>query len=378
MSQRKIVIDDAVPFAKEMFSHLGTIITLPGRAISHADLVDADALIVRSRTQVNQALLQNTAVKFVGSTVVGLDHVDQDWLKANDIVFYSAQGCNANSVAEFVMTQLFQVAEEAGFNLQDKTLGIIGVGNVGSRLAKKADILGIRTLLNDPPRQHAENLPHFVDLKTAFQADIISFHTPLTQQGAWPTHHLLSKQHLDKINPNIIIINAARGGIIDETAWVNTPTQYNLIDCWEKEPHINEALYKTAHQATPHIAGHSLDAKIAGSLMVYETLCQFWQTPQQNQWQQNLPQTPAIIEVNNPHSEQHQLMQIMTQAHNPQSDDHAIRAPNIAQVIAQFEDYRRHYPQYREWQHHRVAAASPQLHTKLMALGFKILNKLSA
>ena len=371
-NHRKIVIDDAVPYAQAMFSHLGEIITLPGRQISHADLVDADALIVRSRTQVNEALLFNTQVKFVGSTVVGLDHIDQAWLKLNDIFFYSAQGCNANSVAEFVITQLYQLAEQLGFELNTKTLGIIGVGNVGSRLAKKAEILGIRTLLNDPPRQTTENLPDFVDLDTALTADIITFHTPLTFDGEYPSHHLLNAERLKAINPNTIIVNAARGGIIDETAWIQTPTQANLIDCWEQEPNINAQLYKKANQATPHSAGHSLDAKVAGSQMVYQALCDFWQIPAQNEWQALLPKAPKVIEVDAHQSLQHQLKQIFSSAHNPHADDLAIRAENIEAVQSQFEYYRRHYPIYREWQYQTVRGASAKLHSQLIALGFKI------
>lgn len=366
----KIVIDDAVPYAHEIFSHLGKVITLPGRDIRHEHLVDADALIIRSRTQVNQSLLQNTAVRFVGSTVVGLDHVDQAWLQKNNITFYSAQGCNANSVAEFVLTQMFQLAEQQEFNIQEKTLGIIGVGNVGSRLARKAEILGIKTLLNDPPRQAREQTDRFVDLDTALQADIISFHTPLTQEPPYPTYHLLSEARLKKIGSNSIIINAARGGIIDEAAWVNTPTLANLIDCWEDEPNINAALYQKATQATPHIAGHSLDAKIAGSRMVYDALCAYLGCSLSNDWQKNLPSAPPVIVAESHPSTQHILSHIFCASHNPMNDDNAIRSLDIETVHQHFEFYRRHYPEYREWHCQRVKIQDENLAKTLSALGF--------
>jgi len=279
---RTIIIDDAVPYAHEMFGHLGQVILLPGSEINANAVKSADALIVRSRTQVNHALLAESQVRFVGSTVVGLDHIDQAYLASRDITFYSAQGCNANSVAEFIITAIVELAEHFNFQIKDKTLGIIGVGHVGSLVHKKATALGMTCLLNDPPRAlMQETSPHnkqkalaFVDLETCLTADIITVHTPLTKTGQHKTLDLLSAHHLKNIKPSQILINAARGGIINEAAWTSTQTQANIIDCWENEPAISHALYQTAYLATPHIAGHSLEAKVAGSEMVYHALCQ--------------------------------------------------------------------------------------------------------
>lgn len=355
----KIVIDDAVPFAKEIFGHLGEIILMPGKAIDAKSVKDADALVIRSRTQINQALLDNSKVKFVGSTVVGLDHVDQTYLQQADIGFYSAQGCNANSVAEFVINALFEVAQAKSFELKNKTLGIIGVGNVGSRLLNKAQALGMTCLVNDPPKQTLEPTAYnYVDLDTALQADIISVHTPLTFDGEHPTYQLLDAEKLSTLVPQQILVNAARGGIINETAWAQTPTLANIIDCWENEPNIDQALYQTAFFATPHIAGHSFDAKLAGSTMVYQALCRFFEHSEQNHWQNKLPKPPASFAFSatelNEACEQQLMQTLLRHCHSIHDDDHGIRGTTHEETQQKYEFFRRNYPVYREWHCHFI------------------------
>ena len=189
----KLMIDDAVWGFKEIFSDFGEIVTLPGREIDRQSLLDCEILIVRSRTKINKELLEGTKVRFVGSTVAGLDHIDEAYLLENNITFASAQGCNANAVAEYVISALANLANDYSFDLSSKTLGIIGVGNVGSRLDLKAKQLGITTLLNDPPRQEIEGNEGFFDLNTTLNADIVTFHTPLTFTGSFPTNNLLEQ-----------------------------------------------------------------------------------------------------------------------------------------------------------------------------------------
>ena len=273
------MIDDAVWGFKEIFSDFGEIITLPGRQIDRQSLLDCDILIIRSRTKINKELLQGTKVQFVGSTVAGLDHIDEAYLHENNITFASAQGCNANAVAEYVISAISNLAHDYNFDLSSKTLGIIGVGNVGNRLDFKAKKLGITTLLNDPPREKDEGKSGFVDLNKALSADIVSFHTPLTFSGSHPTYNLLGSHNFELITQDSIVINTARGGIIDESLWENTLTKANIIDCWEDEPYINTKLQSSAYWATPHIAGHSIDAKFMGSYMIYKDLCKFTKTP---------------------------------------------------------------------------------------------------
>lgn len=383
MQPINLLIDDAVPYAKELFGHLGRVTLKPGKEIQAQDVKNIDALIIRSRTQIQESLLKDSAVTFVGSTVVGLDHVDQDYLKKRNITFYSAQGCNSNSVAEFVINALFEVAVAKKFSLQDKTLGIIGVGNVGSRLLKKAQALGIKCLVNDPPRQQREpEAFDYVSLDEALTADIISVHTPLTQSGQHPTHNLISAEKLRNIQPNQILINAARGSIINEQAWIHTPTLANIIDCWENEPHINEALYQTAFFATPHIAGHSFEAKLAGSEMVYQALCRFLHTAEQQHWQSHLPRpqqaiTPPPLSHSQTiytHINQTFMQKLFRNCHNIYNDHAGISASTIKQVHQKYEKFRRNYPIYHEWHRQTVYSTGQEtIDKQLKNLGFKIL-----
>jgi len=334
----KLLIDDAVYAHQEIFGSFGEIVALPGRDINRDVVQDCDALIVRSRTQVNEELLKGSKIKFVGSTVAGLDHIDENYLKQSNIAFSSAQGCNANAVAEYVISALANLAVDYNFDLPKKTLGIIGVGNVGSRLNTLAKQLGIKTLLNDPPRQARESNAGFVELNEALSADIVSFHTPLTFTGDHPSAHLLATHNFDLISKDTIVINAARGGIIDEDIWQKIQTKANVIDCWRNEPNINLTLRQSAYWATPHIAGHSVDAKFKGSFMIYQALCNYCNVVERVEIT-NLVNPPRI-------AIQHTSLQNTLNAIYPFiEDDKAIKD------LAQFEHYRRYYPERYEWRH---------------------------
>jgi erythronate-4-phosphate dehydrogenase len=342
----KLVIDDACYAFNQIFGNFGEILALPGSNIDSESIAEADVLIVRSRTKVNKELLEGSRVKFVGSTVAGLDHIDQEYLQQNNISFFSAQGCNSMAVAEFVISACVNLAEDLNFDLTKKTLGIVGVGNVGSKLATKANNIGITTLLNDPPRQEREGLTHFVDLNTALGADIVTFHTPLTLQGKYKTYHLLNKNNFSYIDDNTILINAARGGVIEERIWQKNNTLANIIDCWEDEPKINIALQKSAYWATPHIAGHSIDAKFMGSYMIYEKLCSYL----------NKGLDKNIINLINPEKmtvHKSNLVDTLNTIYPFSQDSVAIKD------IKKFEDYRRNYPERFEWSHYSTNIKLP-------------------
>ena len=342
----KLIIDDACYAYDEIFSQFGEITTMAGRDINSESVKDADVLIVRSRTKVNQDLLEGSQVKFVGSTVAGLDHVDQDYLAKNNITFFSAQGCNSMAVAEFVISAIVNLANELDFDYTQKTLGIIGVGNVGSRLAAKAELMGIKTLLNDPIRQDNENLPNFVDLDTALSADIVTFHTPLTFDGKYPSFNLLNEHNFHNISEKTILFNAARGGVINEKIWEKTQTRVNIIDCWENEPNINQNLQEGAYWATPHIAGHSVDAKFMGSFMVYEALCDF----------SDQKQDKSIVDLINPGVltvEKDNIKDTLNEIYDFKQDTLAIKN------IENFEYYRRNYPIRYEWHHYTGKTTLP-------------------
>ena len=343
----KLMIDDAVWGFDQIFSEFGEVVTLPGRQISNESLQDCDALIVRSRTRVDEELLRNSKIQFVGSTVAGLDHIDQPYLEDNAITLSSAQGCNANAVAEYVISAIANLSHDYNFKLSDRTLGIIGVGNVGRRLDFKAKQLGIKTLLNDPPRESREGSEHFVSLEEALGADIVTFHTPLTFSGIYSTHNLLNSHNFNHIKKDAIIINAARGGIINELIWKITPTKANIIDCWENEPNINPTLQKSAYWATPHIAGHSIDAKFMGSFMIYKDLCKYIKKPLNDNIKHLINPELRIIRENNLH-------ETLNSIYSFQADDKAI------QDISNFEDYRRNYPERYEWRHFETEYKLPK------------------
>ena len=341
------MIDDAVWGFDQIFSEFGEVVTLPGRQISNESLQDCDALIVRSRTRVDEELLRNSKIQFVGSTVAGLDHIDQPYLEDNAITLSSAQGCNSNAVAEYVISAIANLSHDYNFKLSGRTLGIIGVGNVGRRLDFKAKQLGIKTLLNDPPRESTEGSEHFVSLEEALGADIVTFHTPLTFSGIYSTHNLLNSHNFNHIKKDAIIINAARGGIINELIWEITPTKANIIDCWENEPNINPTLQKSAYWATPHIAGHSIDAKFMGSFMIYKDLCKYIKKPLNDNIEHLINPELRIIRENNLH-------ETLNSIYSFQADDKAI------QDISNFEDYRRNYPERYEWRHFETEYKLPK------------------
>jgi len=343
----KLMIDDAVWGFNKIFSEFGEVVTLPGREINRESLLECDMLIVRSRTQVNQELLEGTKICFVGSTVAGLDHIDESYLSDNNIAFSSAQGCNANAVAEYVISALANLANDYCFDLSEKTLGIIGVGNVGRRLDFKAKQLGITTFLNDPPRSEREEADGFVSIENALKADIVTFHTPLTFNGPYPTHNLLNSQNFNLITEDTILINAARGGIIDETVWETINTKANVIDCWENEPNINPTLQQSAYWSTPHIAGHSIDAKFMGSFMIYKELCNFMQKPLNSEIE-------ALINPDSMMIEEKTLHETLNSIYSFKDDVRAISD------ISKFEDYRRNYPDRFEWHHYDTQFEIPK------------------
>ena len=343
----KLLIDDAVWGSNQIFSEFGEVVTLPGRQISNESLKGFDALIVRSRTKVDEKLLRGSKIKFVGSTVAGLDHIEKNYLEDNGIVLSSAQGCNANAVAEYVISAIANLSKDYSFKLSNKTLGIIGVGNVGRKLEVKAKQLGMKTLLNDPPREALEGSDNFTSLESALSADIVTFHTPLTYSGPHPTYKLLDSHNFKHINKDAIVINAARGGIINEMVWEKTQTKANIIDCWENEPNINPTLQKSAYWATPHIAGHSIDAKFMGSFMIYKDLCKYIKKPLNDNIEHLINPELKIIRKNNLH-------ETLNSIYSFHADDKAI------QDISNFENYRRNYPERYEWRHFKTQYKLPK------------------
>ena len=276
----QFVIDENIPFAREAFSHLGSVTLLPGRGITREAVRKAHALIVRSVTKVDAALLADTNVQFVGTATTGVEHIDQEYLAVRNIGFAAALGCNANAVAEYVLTALLVTAHAKGLTLSGKTLGIIGAGRIGSLVAAKAPALGMQVLLNDPPLAQATGEQRYRPLAEILQADFMTLHVPLTLDGPDATFHLIGADELARMTPSSVLINAARGEVVDNTALLEALTKGTIggavMDVWEGEPAINWDFLNHVTLGTSHIAGYSSDGKIYGTVMVYHACCRFW------------------------------------------------------------------------------------------------------
>jgi erythronate-4-phosphate dehydrogenase len=287
-SQRRIVADENIPLVKNAFEALGTIHVAPGRSITAADAQDADVLLVRSVTGVDAALLDGSDVQFVGSATIGTDHIDRAYLQERDIAFAHAPASNADSVADYVIAALLRLAVRRGTTLRGKTVGIVGHGNIGSRLARRLPALGLEVLANDPPLAEAAEAvgePHdFVALDTVLNAaDIITLHVPLTTDGPHATHHLFDEKALRQIQSGAWLLNTSRGPVVDNTALRRVLDDGHLgaavLDVWENEPTPDPELIRRVDLATPHIAGYAYDGKVRGTMMLYEALCDYLDVP---------------------------------------------------------------------------------------------------
>ena len=276
----QFVVDEEIPLGREAFSHLGSVTLLPGRAMTREALREAHALIVRSVTKVDATLLADTDVQFVGTATTGVEHIDREYLAARDIGFAAALGCNANAVAEYVLTALLVTAHTKGLVLSGKTMGIIGVGRIGSLVAAKAPALGLRTLLHDPPLARATGDRRYRPLSEILQADFVTLHVPLTLDGPDATFHLIGADELAHMATSSILINTARGEVVDNDALLEALTGRTVggavMDVWEREPSIHWDLLNHVTLGTPHVAGYSSDAKINGTVMLYHACCRFW------------------------------------------------------------------------------------------------------
>ncbi len=277
----KILIDENMPYAEQLFSQLGEVVLKSGRTLTADDLVDVDALMIRSVTKVNAALIAKAnKLKFVGTATAGMDHVDQALLKEKGIFFTAAPGCNKVGVAEYAFSVMMVLAQQHGFSVFDKTVGIIGAGQVGSYLQQCLEGIGIKVLINDPPKQEQGDSRTFTPLDTLIeQVDIITLHTPITRDGEHPTHHMFDEARLNSLRGDQILINAARGPIVDNTALkarlLKNDGFIAALDVFEFEPEVDMELLPLLAFATPHVAGYGLEGKARGTTMIFNSYCEF-------------------------------------------------------------------------------------------------------
>lgn len=369
----KILVDENMPYARELFSRTGDVIAVPGRPIPEAELNDADGLMVRSVTQVNAALLNGKPVKFVGTATAGTDHIDEDFLAAQGIGFSAAPGCNAIAVVEYVFSALLLLAERDGFLLKDRTVGIVGVGNVGGRLQARLEALGIKTLLCDPPRADRGDEGDFVPLSTLVsEADILTFHTPLYKSGEYKTLHLADEALLSALKPNTILINACRGPVVDNAALLRVLEQRRdlsvVLDVWEPEPALSLALLDKVDIGTAHIAGYTLEGKARGTTQVFEAWTQFIGQPQQVALDSLLP-APEFGQINlHGELDQPTLKRLVHLVYDVRRDDAPLRKG--AAIPGEFDRLRKNYQERREWSSLRVQCDSASAAALLAAIGF--------
>ena len=379
-----IVADENIPLLDSFFGDIGEIRRVSGRSMSNGDVRDADILLVRSVTRVNRELLEGSRVRFVGTTTIGTDHVDLDWLKGEGIRFSAAPGCNANSVAEYVLSVLSLHAERRGLaDWSQLSVGIVGVGNVGGELAHKLERLGFDVRLCDPPRaDREEDDEEFVALEEAMKCDVVSLHTPLTREGEHPTFHMIGPPELEALGADQLLINAGRGEVIDSSALLARLEQGNApmvaLDVWEQEPRIHPELVDRVWLATPHIAGYSLEGKVQGTEMIYQALSQFLGLPVRKKAGQFLPE-PALSKISFTSSaDEDDAIRIALRAcYDPRRDDAKLRnAMNGSpeERGTAFDRLRRDYPIRRECSSLKIQlkGTSKSLQDSFRAVGFKL------
>ena len=380
----KIVADENIPFVKECLSSVGQAEVLSGRAMSRDVVADADVLLVRSITPVNEELLDGSGVKFVGTATIGFEHIDVEYLKGKGIGFASAPGSNSNSVAEYIVAAMLSVGEKKTIQLEGKSIGIIGVGNVGSKVEKKARALGMEVFLNDPPLKRESGDAKYLELEELFGCDFVTVHTPLTYDGIDKTFHLAGEKFFESLKDGCVFMNTARGGVTDtealKAAIGNGKLGGVVLDVWENEPNIDMELLRMVDLSTPHIAGYSFDGKVAGMVMIYEAMCEHFGIEAKKKASDFLPEPEVSeIKVDCDGDEQEILHQIIQQVYVINRDDFNTR--KIATVEEKgrgkfFDGLRKNYSVRREFQNTEVilAGSYDSLAAKLAGIGFKVTN----
>lgn len=374
----KIVADENIALALEAFSAFGDVELYPGRKITNKILKDAEILVIRSITNVNEELLENTKVRFVGTATIGWDHIDTDYLAKKGIRFTSAAGCNSDAVTEYVTTALFDIAVKYNISLKNKKMGIIGVGNIGSRVARIAAASGIEVLMNDPPLREKTGSAVYLPLYELFDCEIITLHVPLNPDGRFKTYHLLNHDNLPLLNENTILINTSRGPVVDNSVLDNLIAKKNLItvlDVWENEPSINKNLLAQTEIATPHIAGYSFEGKINGTLMIYNELCRFldydpgWKyvPPDDNFENLTIPQTGTF---------EQKINSMIKKVYNIRENDADLRKTlnmDDIEIPQYFDELRKNYNLRREFFNYKIIPDSTDIPVinALKAMRFK-------
>ena len=351
-----IVADENIPLLDAFFQGFGEIRRVPGRSIDRATVEQADVLLVRSVTNVNRALLEGSKVRFVGTCTIGTDHLDLDYFQQAGIQWSSAPGCNARGVVDYVLGSLQTLAEIEGADLNQRTYGVVGAGEVGGRLVKVLKGLGWNVLVCDPPRQIAEDGDYVSLAQIIEQCDVISLHTPLTKSGNGSTWHLFDRQRLSQLKPGTWLINASRGPVVDNAALREVLLEREdlqaVLDVWEGEPQVDVDLADLCVLATPHIAGYSLEGRQRGTAQIYQAFCAHLGQEPSIQLKDLLPPLwLAEIHLNAETDPAWALATLCRSVYDPRRDDADFRRSLVGTVEEQrkaFDLLRKHYPARRE------------------------------
>jgi len=374
----KIIADDKIPFLKGALEPVADVTYLPGSEIGHDDIKDADAMIIRTRTRCNARLLEGSQVKFIATATIGYDHIDTHWCEGNGIHWQNAPGCNSKSVEQYILSALLTLAVKNSFDLAGKTIGIVGVGHVGSKIEKVCNLLEMNVLLNDPPRGRAEGGNAFVSLeKIREEADIITFHVPLNISGEDSTYRFINNLFFSSLKKNPVLINSSRGEVVDGMALKQAIGAGTIgpviLDVWENEPLIDLELLWRVQIATPHIAGYSLDGKANGTRMSVHGISDFFNLGLDDWEPAGIPvpeKTEIDIDVRGK-SLQQILYEAVTFSYNILDDDRKLR-----DSVNTFERQRGTYPVRREYGSFgvRLKNGRKEAETVLHELGFNILK----
>ncbi len=378
----QLVVDKNTPNIVEAFSTLGDVRAIETSAFSRESVKDADAIIVRSEVKVGAALLEGSRVRFVGTTTIGTDHLDESWLQERGIAYANAPGCNANSVCEYVLAALLVLANRKGIRLRGSSIGIVGVGNVGSRVRNMATTIGMKVILNDPPLERLTGDAKYRPLAEVLEADFVTMHVPLTRSGPDATVHLFDERRIASLRKEAFLINTSRGPVVDNRALEKVLRERKLggavLDVWENEPNFESGLLDRVDIGTPHIAGYSLDGKTNAVSMVYRAFCStFLLEPR---WALDVeklprPETKEVILSPGWQCTDQELDDLIRKCYDILADDRALRevcASPAGNRGTQFQKLRTGYRVRREFRATTVRGATGENAELLRALGFNV------
>lgn len=372
-----IVADDKIPFLKGVLEPYAEIKYLPGKQIDRKILTGADALLTRTRTKCTESLLKGTGITFIGTATIGFDHIDTRFCEKNKIFWTNAAGCNSSSVQQYMAAALLKIASEFRFSLRGKTIGIVGVGNVGSKVEKFARLMGMNVLLNDPPRARKEGEKDFVSLGTIlYESDMVTLHVPLNVVGEDKTYHLFNEKTFKKMKKGAWFINTSRGEVTETSALKKNLASGKLagavIDVWEHEPDIDLDLMSKTFLATPHIAGYSTDGKANGTSMIVNSLCRHFKLPLKGWYPGNVPDpvNPVITISGSGKTSEDVIREAVYHTYNIDEDNINLRF-SPSDFEKQRGDYglRREFPAYTV----KLKVGTKQMSKMLKELGFKVV-----